>query len=473
MLNCIQTLWTSDKSLIKDSFGWASPQSHLMAWALSSLLLKKQFRELRLYTDHNGARILIDRLQLPYTDVITNYDNLSCPSSHWGIAKILTYADQKEPFIHIDGDIFINNKIRPQILKGRLIAQNEERGTAYYRNMMCKLTVDGRTLPNFLSEELEKNSIGSYNLGIMGGNDIDFIHRYATTAIRIIRANHWGDPLFAHPSINYNLLFEQVLFYALVKHEGATVETFFPGKLNDNGYTYNDFSDFYKLPSSPLLHLLGGFKRKEHTCKLMEQTLLYLYPEYYERVIKNFADKDIKLPSKDEYNTGDLNAQTYFAQYIEFIKGKIVEWRSIESAELLNLERLSTVFIDFHQAVIGEKLMYRFKLNPYLSIFHIPEEWPQTAKSLLNAKLSNRYNKDGTDILLIPKIEGKGYMEILINDLEYDIIYLLRSPRTFKNLMERLKPCFKNGQGVDTHKYTSLIASVTEKLLMQNAIIPV
>jgi hypothetical protein len=36
-----QTLWVNDNNLLEDSFGWLSPEHHLMGWALSALKLKK------------------------------------------------------------------------------------------------------------------------------------------------------------------------------------------------------------------------------------------------------------------------------------------------------------------------------------------------------------------------------------------------------------------------------------------------
>ncbi|WP_460686482.1 DUF6734 family protein [Niabella aquatica] len=50
-----QTLWTSNNDLLKDSFGWQSPQHHLMAWALSCTKLKELYPEVNLHTDKTGV----------------------------------------------------------------------------------------------------------------------------------------------------------------------------------------------------------------------------------------------------------------------------------------------------------------------------------------------------------------------------------------------------------------------------------
>lgn len=52
MEKTVQTLWTGHKSLVRDSFGWLEPQYHLMAWALSCLMLRESYDDVELYTDY-------------------------------------------------------------------------------------------------------------------------------------------------------------------------------------------------------------------------------------------------------------------------------------------------------------------------------------------------------------------------------------------------------------------------------------
>ncbi len=40
-MKIIQSFWTGGRNMLHDNFGWHSPQAHLMAWALSSLNIKK------------------------------------------------------------------------------------------------------------------------------------------------------------------------------------------------------------------------------------------------------------------------------------------------------------------------------------------------------------------------------------------------------------------------------------------------
>lgn len=181
--------------------------------------MKEFYKELHLYTDSQGENILISKLGLPYTKVNNVYDKIETHASFWAISKILTYANQKEPFIQIDGDVFIWKLFSKEIEYADLIAQNKEIGTKYYSNMMNTLVSELDYLPNILRKEIEKKSISSYNAGILGGNDIIFFEKYTKKALRLIEKNKH----FRSDKSNYNILFEQILFYIMAKECGKKI----------------------------------------------------------------------------------------------------------------------------------------------------------------------------------------------------------------------------------------------------------
>ena len=60
-MKIIQTLYTDHHTnLFRDSLGWYAPEYHLMSWALSCLQLKKYYREVHLYTNDQGAEMLVN-----------------------------------------------------------------------------------------------------------------------------------------------------------------------------------------------------------------------------------------------------------------------------------------------------------------------------------------------------------------------------------------------------------------------------
>ena len=73
---------------------------------------------------------------MPYTDVIVSLDCLNHYNPNlWALAKIKAYQMCKEPFIHVDGDVFIWTRIDECLKNHDLIVQNEETTSDYYREM--------------------------------------------------------------------------------------------------------------------------------------------------------------------------------------------------------------------------------------------------------------------------------------------------------------------------------------------------
>src|ERR1700753_287037 len=125
-MRVVQSLWSANQpDPFRFKAGWFAPEYHLMAWALSCLQLRQFYDDVVLYTDSQGARVLIDQLQLPYTEVVCDLDKIN--SYHpelWAAGKIYTYRQQQAPFIHVDGDVFIWKAFDEALLNADLIAQN-------------------------------------------------------------------------------------------------------------------------------------------------------------------------------------------------------------------------------------------------------------------------------------------------------------------------------------------------------------
>jgi hypothetical protein len=161
-----------------------------MSWALSCLSLREHYDEVELYTDSAGYHILIEVLQLPYTKTHVIFDDFQCLPQHWALSKIKTYSLQTEPFLHIDGDIYLPRPLPKRNLNAPLVAQNREIGTIYYRHMMDHvLRMENLELPDYVMRGLKENSIASYNMGVFGGTDITFIHKYCEEVLRFIDTN--------------------------------------------------------------------------------------------------------------------------------------------------------------------------------------------------------------------------------------------------------------------------------------------
>ena len=215
-MNFIQTLYIdSSKNPFYDGFGWVKPQYHLMGWALSCLQLNKLYGRVELFANTNAAKLLIDLLELPYESVRITHDDLYFANEKlWALPKIKTYSLQNEPFVHIDGDVFLFKQFTDLLIQSELIAQNIENATNYYFTTQKELVENFSYFPKCVKEDFDSQiPIRAVNAGILGGNNISFINEYSHAAFEYINRNK------AHlSSINvdrFNVFFEQHLFYSL------------------------------------------------------------------------------------------------------------------------------------------------------------------------------------------------------------------------------------------------------------------
>lgn len=284
-MEIIQSYWSCSKDdLLADQAGWLAPEFNLMSWTLSCLQLKKHYDQVTLYCDRKSKKLLIDELALPYTDVRCELDVLnSYQKGLWAIPKIYAYSKQEKPFLHVDGDVFIWEKFPPELLNKALIAQNMEYATDYYERIMQELEGNLRFFPESIRQERENgNPILAYNAGILGGSDIAFFKTYTKSAFEFITKNL--DKLDSIQVSNFNIFFEQYLFYCLAKKHDKKVDVLIDRILGDN--QYKGFGDFIEVPyNKTYLHLLGNYKKNESVCLQLANRLRKDFPTYYYKII--------------------------------------------------------------------------------------------------------------------------------------------------------------------------------------------
>lgn len=470
-MKVVQTFWTGKKSLLENSFGWVNPQYHLMSWALSCLSLKEHYENVVLYTDSNGYKVFVELLELPYKDVIVHYDNLNCPEPHWAYPKIVTYSLQDEPFIHVDGDVYLPERLNHNIEKSGLIAQNLEIGSSYYKNMMNDVLRRDISLPYYLEEELNKDSIGSYNAGILGGNNLAFIKEYCQTAFDIIEINHLNDIDSQKINVNNNILFEQILFYALSTTCKTPVTTVLDHSVRDNGYTYQSFCNFYKYNNTKLMHVLGGHKRNQRICELLGKTLLDKYPDYYKKIIELFPFSHKRMREKNRYTINpNLSVQKCIASYYDHLNELSSKWELISNEELYAQQKYASAYISSinDKGEIPNSCI--LKKNPNLSVFEIPKHWPLEAKHLLWDRINKDVHFGNFDIACIPCLLDKGFKEVVIKDLSYNILMLLEDHKTFDYLFNELRPSLSSDINNDMEQVFRMVMGEIEYLLYNGLI---
>jgi hypothetical protein len=363
-MNFIQTLYYDDfKCPYNDHFGWLNSKYHLISWALSCLQIKALYGSVDLYCNNSASSFLIDDLQLPYNKVFCTHNDIDIPHKQlWALPKIYTYALQKEPFLHIDGDVFLFDKLPEKLLQGSLIAQNVEEATSYYLQTQKELMANFTHFPNCVAEDFNSGiPIKAVNAGIFGGNNIDFFKEYTDLAFEYVNQNiKYLDLVNAD---RFNVFFEQHLFYSLAKEKKLDIEVLIDTTFKDNQYLY--LGNFHETPCKrSYLHLLGQYKKDIYTCGQMAAKLRELYPEYYYRILLLLKKHNLKIFSFT-YNDDTISSFNSYETFVENAKRSFTN--GIEQKDITDIEqhgtRLETIeFLSSHL----ESLL--------VSDFYTPEE---------------------------------------------------------------------------------------------------
>lgn len=99
-MRIVQSFWSCNQNhLLQLKAGWVAPEYNLMSWALSCLQLKQYYKYVTLYADTVSAKLLIDTLKLPYSEVICDLDELNeYHPQLWALPKIKTYYAARSIF---------------------------------------------------------------------------------------------------------------------------------------------------------------------------------------------------------------------------------------------------------------------------------------------------------------------------------------------------------------------------------------
>jgi hypothetical protein len=336
-MKIIQSFWSAQKDISTYSFGWLDAKYHLLSWILSSHQLKKHYDDVELVTDQAGYEILINRLKLPYTKVHVILDKLNkFDDKLWALAKIKAYSIQDEPFLHVDGDVFIWDKIDMGINNYDIIVQNEELITPYYDEMWSKVYPHLNCLPIVMRNYIEGVDRGAYNMGIFGASNLEFIKQYVNNSFEFVDSNIGF--ISSINDLNFNIFFEQVLLYQMAKECQLDVKYYIKENIGNN--EYRDFGNFDKVPyDRKYLHLLGFFKKQPVVCKKLETYVMKYYPESYLRFMDSFKKPSFGKQKLIENNENSLLclSQSYL---LKLLKGHFLEKKHSNYHDLIGRDIL-------------------------------------------------------------------------------------------------------------------------------------
>jgi len=504
-MNLIQTLYIhAGKDPFKDSFGWAAPEFHLMGWALSCLQLHKLYGNISLFANSPATHLLIDTLQLPYSRVNLSHDKFDpIHPDLWTLTKIHTHLQQEQPFLHIDGDIFLFELFDPDLLKGEVIAQNVELATDYYYIPSQKELMQHFTFfPPCVKKDLESGTpVYAANTGIVGGNNISFLNEYATVAFEYVQKN--ADKFQYVNMKRFNVFYEQHLYYVLAKEKGIQVDFLIKDIVEDSGHDYVCLGDFHDVPfNRSYLHLLGNLKKDEFTCMQMAAKLRELYPDYYERIIALFRDKKMRIHTGcfinnvilstqpiDELNNTYLNRLKFIAEkcsseiekelfqndfktFYENLLSFLTDRNSVKdlyerdlSAQYWYRDLFADMSVAWHQTVVRCS-----KTKIIESAFNWAGLFNQTKFMFfgdLQAEKGEFYN------LIVPEASDNGFSLYDVKDFEFVILQLLSEPLSIHEIITKLQVyCEDDVLQHHYEEYKNLMLFSIKQLVLKKAIRP-
>ncbi|RYJ39614.1 hypothetical protein NU08_1283 [Flavobacterium anhuiense] len=396
-MKIIQSFWSGNLNDLTCNYGWISYKYNWLSWILSSHQLVKFHEEVELYTDRFGYEILIEKLNLPYTKVHVVLDDLNnYPKDLWAVSKIKVYQMQNEPFLHVDGDVFVWESLDAKFKNAAVLTQNLEITADNYKKMWDKISSELLYVPVEMEKYHKAPNNFACNMGVVGGNDIDFFRQYSKTSIDFLDKNIAASSKIN--CLNFNLFFEQILFYQCAQNMGVKLDFLFDEIYND-GY-YDGFAEFQDVPEKKYLHLLGEYKRNPAVCKAMEVYVMRNYPECYS-----------KMSALINEAVGNQNE-------IEFLnKEKVAELISNFDYELKNKKFLADNYLlkrDLYTEALSnyfKRLVDKEDFNiVLLKGFEVVTGQEEEEASFIEIKelneVSKKYELDDLDEIALSKIEA-------------------------------------------------------------------
>ncbi len=431
-MKIVQSFWSGNQQEFTNSYGWFTYKYNWISWILSCHQLVKYHKEVELYTDQFGYEILIKKLQLPYTKVHVVLDELNhYDKDLWAIAKIKTFQMQKEPFLHVDGDVFVWESLTDKFNNSNLVTQNLEITTDYYRKGWNAIYPNLLFLPEEMNDFNNDKSNLACNMGIIGGVNLDFFSHFTQKSIEFVDKNklNWNKL----KDLNFNVFFEQVFFYEIAKQNKEQIDFMFCETPKDN--EYRGFGDFHRVPDKTYLHLLGDYKRNASVCKAMEVYTMKYYPDSYSKLaelINKHNNNDIEIGN---LNTGKI--EKIISDYEELKEG-------VQSSNNRLLKR------DLFNVGMPQKMdeFIKTKIN---------------FKILLNSDFEKRThteNNNTIDYLEINELNCASGIYAL-DQIDKIMLKELTNPATYSDYISKCKEYF---EGDDKEEYTTFLLLINNRL---------
>jgi Family of unknown function (DUF6734) len=306
-VRAIWSFWTKPFRA-RQHYQWLRPEHYFLSWVLSIQTAREHFAKTALYTDDEGARLLVDGLGLEFDQVSTELNPLSkFDEKFWALGKVVTYGAQTEPFVHLDSDVFLWKPLPARLTSAPLLAQCPDYfvlGASYYRPEALErsISLSGNIwLPaEWVWYRAASSTQRGESCGIFGGHRLDFIQHYARQALKLLEHpdNARGWSMMA-PKMEKNILFEQYLLAACIAYHQHHSNS--PYRDIEIRYLFESFDEAFHDVSAEragYTHLISNSKGNPEIAGDLEARVKREYPDYYDRCLKLVANGNGRVPRK-------------------------------------------------------------------------------------------------------------------------------------------------------------------------------
>lgn len=297
-MNIIQSFWSKplfeankDASQNRYNGGWINYRYCLLSMEYSCLTISQYYPKIELYTDTFGVNLFRDILKLPYYKFHVNLDDIAnIDPSLWAYGKIMTYSTQKEPFLHIDNDIFIWQQFPDRVIDAEVVCQSLEMIDNFsltdYTSAMDYIKKYIGDAPQIILNSKCKTAA---NMGIFGGNNLDFIQQYCKESKAFFTDIYDSIMKSGDMKGKFNVIYEQLLLTELAHKHQQKISYLIPNNDIDEIVKYSTIETAQY--ERKYVHCLGRLKKYNYICEQIEYRLKYEFPIYYNRII-SFLNKN-------------------------------------------------------------------------------------------------------------------------------------------------------------------------------------
>ena len=274
----VMSLWSAPSRTAGHGCAWSTPEHELMAWRVSSTLLRRHFKRVELVTDRDGWARLAP-LGLPFTSVRLDLDDLDATwAKFWSMGKVRAYALQDEPFVHVDADAFMHKPLEPRILTAPVVAQLPEKfrldsGIRNYR--LDQLEAHIRPLPAEVLKALRRPIQYAVNCGLFGGNDLDTIRVYTDLVFALLTGSTGWETIGGFDGL---LILEQWMIGVALRQRRRFFEYLYPCVGGPRGYSSQAVRDRVGF-----IHFWAGEKKNPDSLRQLEGWHQALFASLQER----------------------------------------------------------------------------------------------------------------------------------------------------------------------------------------------